>query len=386
MLKKYQILALALSILLLLLIACASKSPVQQIPPSEPGRAMPTAGAKPDWQTAWEKTLAEAQKEGKVTIMTNSGDTVRASLSRGLKEKYGITTEWVVSGRGAELVAKVTNERKAGIYLIDIFLSGSSTMVTQLKPYGYLDQIPPMFILPEVKDTSLWYANQHFVDKGKYIFPFLAYVFPPIFINSDIFRAEDLKSYRDLLKPAAKGKIVLADPTTPSAALRWFTVVGEKIMGREFSRELARQDITILRDERLSVDWVAKGKYAIVIGVRPDPVTEFRNAGAPLKLVIPQEGTWLTGGPAVLSILNRQPHPNATKVFINWLLSKEGQLAYTKANGVQSGRLDIDTSFLDPQILRKPDVPYFMSENEEFLMKDPEHLELARQIFGHLLR
>lgn len=385
--KKSLILTLvALSLFLVIAISCVPGAAPQSLPRPESGGIAPVKEARPAWQVAWENTLDAAQKEGRVTIMSNSGDTVRESLSKGFKERFGITTEWVVSGRGAELVAKISNERKAGIYTVDIFLSGSSTMVTQLKPYGYLDQLPPSFILPEVTDTSLWYEGQHFVDKEKYIFPFLAYVFPPIFINTDIFKAEDLKSYKDLLKPLAKGKIILADPTTPSAALRWFTVVGGKIMGHDFSRELARQEITILRDERLCVDWVAKGKYAIVIGVRPDPVNEYRNAGAPLKLIIPEEGTWLTGGPAVLSAINKPPHPNATKVFINWLLSREGQTTYSKANGVQSARLDIDTSFLDPLIVRKPGAPYFNSENEEFLLKDPENLELARQIFGSLLK
>lgn len=385
--RKSYCLALALLALFLVTVAaCTREATNQQTSRPEPVSGTRPIETRPAWQVEWDKTLAEARKESRVTIMTNSGDTVRSSLSKGLKDRYGITTEWVVSGRGAELVAKLSNEKKAGIHLIDIFLSGSSTMVTQLKPYGYLDPLPPSFILPEVTDTSLWYAGQHFVDKEKYIFPFLQYVFPPIFINTTIFKAEDLKSYKDLLKPAAKGKVILADPTTPSAALRWFTVVGGKIMGHDFSRELARSEVTILRDERLSVDWVAKGKYAIVIGVRPDPVTEFLNAGAPLKLIIPEEGTWLTGGPAILSAVNKPPHPNATKVFINWLLSKEGQTVYSKANAVQSARLDIDTSFLDPLILRKPGAPYFVSENEEFLLKDPENLALAKQIFGHLLK
>jgi len=60
----------------------------------------------------------------------------------------------------------------------------------------------------------------------------------------------------------------------------------------------------------------------------------------------PKEGTYGTGGSGNLTIVKNPPHANAAKVFVNWLLGKEGQEVFTKAMGQATRRLDVDTKWL----------------------------------------
>ena len=63
-------------------------------------------------------------------------------------------------------------------------------------------------------------------------------------------------------------------------------------------------------------------------------------------LAVPKEGTHTSNGSGTITIVKNPPHPNATKVFVNWLLSKEGQETFGKAIGQATRRLDVDTKWL----------------------------------------
>lgn len=292
-------------------------------------------------------------------------------------------------GRGPELFQKLNSERRAGLYLADMWLNGGAVPLTELKPKGILDPIPPIFLLPEVTDSKLWWGNKiHFADKeGKYVLSALLYPNAPMFINTEAARPDEVRSYKNLLEPKWKGKIVMGNPTMPGVAGRWFAVVSTKLMDVEFMRQFAKQDPVIVNDERLGVEGVARGKYYIGLALLPDPVAEFQKMGAPIKWAMPVEGTDLLGGPGIISLINNAAHPNAVKVFINWFLSKEGQTIYSRANLLQSGRVDVPVDHISPEMLRSSGVSYFISENEDFIANTyPEYLKLAKEIFAAQLK
>lgn len=368
------------------LVGCARKELIPA--PSDISTATLPEAQKEVWEVEWQKILAEARKEGKVVILTTSGSEVRNALSKKFKEKYGLSAEWIQASRGGELAQRLFRERDAGLYSADAFIGGSTTMLIQLKPRFILDPLPPLLVLPEVTDSSLWYGGKiHFVDKEKaYMLPFVSIPWAPIFVNNKVFYPEEIKSYRDLLKPSLKGKIIMGDPTLPGAGLRFISITGEKYLGYDFHREFARQVDAIQRDERLVIDWVAQGRYPVGTGVRPDLVNDYLRAGAPLSLITLKEGEWLVGSGGVLGVINKAAHPYATKVFVNWLLSREGQLIYSSITDQQSAREDLPTDFLAPAGVRKPSVQYLHMEDEEFLLRESENAKKAQEIFSHLLR
>lgn len=383
--------ALLLGILLVgvMLFACAPKGvPVEKPLAPELQEQKPQITGKEAWEVEWEKTLNAAKNEGKVVTYTTAGSEVRIALAKAFKSKYGIDLEFV-TGKGVELSEKLFRERGAGLYLGDIYMAGPTTILFTLKPKGTVDPLLPVLILPEVTDTKVWYGEKlPFLDKEKsYVFGFRGSVFRPVTINTDLVKADEIKSYLDLLNPKWKGKIAMADPTIPGAAQSFFTAIGHYIMSYDFLRELAKQKPYIHRDERLVTEWVARGKYSILIGTKPDPIAEFERAGAPIMSIVPKEGSYIEPGAGTFSLINWAPHPNATKVFINWLLTKEGQTIYAELAGIESTREDVPKGHLEPKLLREPGKKYIYGD-EEFHAISEENVKTgrAKEIFEGLVR
>ena len=172
------------------------------------------------------------------------------------------------------------------------------------------------------------------------------------------------------------------DPTMTGAGGKLFSVTATQIMGMDFWRDLARQEPVFYRDHRLMVEGVARGKYYIGLAAKPDEVALFKDAGAPLTHRTPVEGIGLTTGSGGLALPAKAPHPNASRIFINWLLSKDGAKVFSEAFDAQSARMDVPTDFLSADKIRQPGVKYFYAESEEFLKLEPDLAKEARQIFG----
>ena len=119
------------------------------------------------------------------------------------------------------------------------------------------------------------------------------------------------------------------------------------IKGEEYLKKLAGQKLALSRDQRVLAEILAKGKVALVAGLTYYSLSPFLKAGLPVKpLPTPREGLYASGGSGHLTIMKNPPHPNGTKVFVNWLLSKEGQEIFSKAIGQGTRRLDVDTKWL----------------------------------------
>lgn len=380
--RKIGISALVLlTIIILISISCGPKT----TSPAAPVQLVPNAPVLETWQVKWEKVISQARKEGSVVIFgTVSGETTTV-LGEAFKAKYGIGAEFL-GGRGAEVAQKILTERKAGIYSVDVYLGGTTSAVTMLKPAKVFDPLEPALILPEVSDPKMWVFGLDFVDKDRTIMPYLAYVVPPMAINTNLVKPEDLKSYRDLLQPKWKGKMVMQDPTSPGSAIVWFGVVSEFIMGVDYMRELAKQEPIIVRDRRLQVEWLAQGKYPIAIAPQSDILGNFQREVASIKKHTTQEGTFRSAGSGFVALMNQAPHPNASELFINWLLGREAQILYSKSNLLPSARLDVPRELSDPDNLIQPGVKYYEVDKEEFVRFDTKRWEIAREIFGNLIR
>jgi len=151
--------------------------------------------------------------------------------------------------------------------------------------------------------------------------------------------------------------------------------------------KLAAAEPIIIRDQRLQLDWLSHGKVSILIAPKTDVYFEFKRNGAPVQAVTPAEGVWLSAGSCGISLFNRPAHPNAAKLFINWLLSKDGQTAYSKTYGGQSAREDVPTDHLHPLVVRDPAKEYFSKETEDYLLlKSPELLKKSTEAFKDVLK
>jgi iron(III) transport system substrate-binding protein len=294
----------------------------------------------------WEKTVDAAKKEGKVVAAIPASAELRKAIGETFPKRFpGIELE-LTNARGPSNASKIAAEHAAGVRYFDLLISGTATPFNLLYA-NILDPVEPLLILPEVKDPKRWFGGHMWLDNAKrFIYAFQVYQSENTWHNPTLMKTEDVRSYDDLLHPKWKGKIGLLDPRSPGAGTAtWAFFL--KIKGEEYLRKLAAQEMFLSRDQRQLADSLAKGKIALTIGLTYYTFLPFIKAGLPVKtLPDMKEGTYTSCGSSALSVVRGSPHPNATKVFINWLLGKEGQEIYGKAMGQATRRLDVDTKWL----------------------------------------
>ncbi len=154
---------------------------------------------------------------------------------------------------------------------------------------------------------------------------------------------------------------------------------------KEFLRQFAQTDPAILRDTRLQVEWVARGKYPLAVAPRMENTDEFVRKGAPIAWVKVAEGGLISAGSSSLGIINRPAHPNAVKVFLNWLLTREGQTVLAKAYGYPSARIDVPTDGIDTSGLPSPGEKFYLDDEETILAKS-NMLAVGKEIFGNMVK
>ncbi len=373
-------------VLPLLLYALACSPAVTATPTVNPGEKARIETVKISPAPEWDKLVADARNEGTVVIATSNGPIFNSALAESFQKKYGVHLEFIF-GKSEELVPKVQAERRAGIYSTDTFIIGSSSIVPFLGPDGALEPLDTVLMLPEVLDKKAWWGGDLlWIGPKHFQVMFLAMPGQSLWANRDVVKPGTIKNHYDLLDPLWKGKISLRDPTTAGSGNAFFTFVAETFPnGLDYLRKLGKQEPAITRDPRIQTEWVARGKYPVAIGCKIDIVKEFIQAGAPIVAVPTPEGTYLTGSGGGVAVLNKAPHPKAAALFVNWLLSKEGQLVASRAYGGQSAREDIATDFFESYEVRQPGAKYENQVQQDESIGS-NYRKLAGEMYASLLK
>lgn len=360
--------------------------------PGAPGAATPSlvtapAPSKPGWQEDWEKSLRIARSEGRVVVYSSgTNPAMRDALTRVYKDKFNLDLEFLVAN-APEISARLSKEHAAGLYIADVIIGGPDSILTVDKPMGFVEPIGDILVLPEVLDPKVWWNNRlNYMDKERYALAMMLGPWTIVLINSDMVRAEELLSWNSLLEPRWKSKMIMFDPTGPGGGSEFFMSVAGLVTGVDYMRELARkQDLFVTRDRRLQVEWVARGKYPIALGASTTTAVTFFEAGAPIAWWFPKEKPILSPIGQCLALPIKSPHPNARKVFVNSLLTKEIQTIASKAMNYQSARNDVPTDHLAPYQVRKEGVEYLI-RTEELILRGAEFRKLSGEIFGPYIK
>jgi iron(III) transport system substrate-binding protein len=330
------------------------------------------AESKPAWQIEWEKTIAAAKKEGQVAIYISGYEEVLPEFQK----EYPEIKVVAVTGRGSQIGQRVIAERRGEKFLADVVNAGGVTTYQQLHVAKVFDPIKPALLLPEVTDTSKWYEGKHhYTDpEAQYIFSYVgSATYGSVSYNTKLVDPKEFKSYWDLLNFKWKGKIISRDIRVPgpgSGNARLFYHLPD--VGPSFIRKLyGEMDVTLFRDYRQGSDWLAVGKAAICFFCEVDVS---KQQGLPVDMFGPgvfKEGGGLVQQFGTLGLVNRAPHPNAAKVFINWLLSRKGQIALQKKmmnteNPADSLRIDIPKDDVPIQYRRIEGIKYLDTSKPEW--------------------
>ncbi len=366
------------------LVACAPPAQPTAPEPKTTGAASPAA-VKAGWEAKWDSTLAAAKKEGTVVVYTLLPPEARIAAGQAFKDKYGITVEFSAFSRGPELLAKVQAEKRAGLNLVDIFSAGPPTLIATMKPEGVLGSMEPYLILPEVTNPKNWRGDRvPFMDNDKTALGMVASLQRNIMYNTELIKQGELTGYEDLLKPQYKGKITINDPSVAGVGNAFFSHLAQNVWDVERTSQYIRQlikdqEAVIQRDNRLHIETVARGKYAIGLAPIIEIAAEFLQAGAPLGFVVNKEGVFVSPATGAISVSVNPAHPNATTIFINWLLSIEGQTVFSKNHGNPSLRVDVPTDSFFPIFLPQPGEKIYLDAEDSIIFRG-KMLDVAKKV------
>jgi iron(III) transport system substrate-binding protein len=340
--------------------------------------------AQPD---DWEKVLARARQDGRVTLGTNLGvPEFRQGITTAFSRRFGFTVELRVL-EGAELIAVAGRECAAGRASMDVLLGGMSELITLL-PKGCLTPLKPRLLLPEVLEPKNWRTGflKYNDPEGQYLLQTAEFAsFGRLLLNTEQVKLQEIRSTADLLKPRFKGKIAGFDPRISGAgqatAAYLLTVFGE-----DYIRKLyLGQAMTYSTNHRQLSEWVARGTYLMALGVQERGFEPFLKEGLPIKVLnrLDDAPGYLLGGSSVLKLVKDAPHPDGATVLLNWLASKEGQEIYSQTVDQPSRRVDVQMDNIPAYLYPKPGIKYLDTYSNDFYTKKrPAVMKVLTSLLG----
>jgi iron(III) transport system substrate-binding protein len=338
--------------------------------------------APDNWKQDWEKTIAAAKKEGELVISGPSGRNWREFLMTFQDAFPGIAMK-VTPLAGRDFWPRLIKEREIGQYLWDLRVGGSDNNTHVLRRKGYFQPIRDQLVLPEVLDENAWYGGVDglFNDTDKrFLLTFALYrqgiaTFNKKFIKGPL----DVK---DVVKPEYIGKISMADPRGGSSLSTMAVLL--KFLGEDFVKKLiVDQQPVITKDRRQQLQWLLSGRYPIAFGLPTSTTVEYAERGGSLEDLDQVEGVlaW-SQGVGGASFLTHAPHPNAAKVFLNWILTQDVQEHLMKKVRLNSRRKSV--THYDPENAIDPaKLPQAVgSQSEEITEYQNRAAKLLRQIMA----
>ena len=256
-------------------------------------------------------TVEEAKKEGSVVLYGTMTQADMSKLHEAFEKNYPFVKVKSFRGNNERVLNRVVTEGRAGSYFVDVInLDGINGFV--LKELGYLQ--------PYKSEETEVFAEQ-FRDPQGFLPCCLHVITNVIGYNTKLVLQKDApKSYVDLLEPKWKGKLGMdADEG------EWFTAL-ISIWGKEktvnYFREIMKQQPSLRRGHTLLAQLNAAGEFPVAVnlfGYRP---LEMQSQGAPIEIV---NADPVIARPWGVFLAKRAPHPKAAKLYIDYVLSAEGQ-------------------------------------------------------------
>jgi iron(III) transport system substrate-binding protein len=271
-------------------------------------------------------TLVEAaRKEGKVVFYTAIELGVAEKLAGSFEKKYpGVTVQ--VERTGSERVfQRIAQERGSNIHNVDVINSSDAAHFIVWKRQRMLAGHVPA-------DFAANFSGRYADADGTY-FPFRV-TLSPIVYNTRLVKPEEApKSFADLLDPKWTGKIVKAHPGY-SGTIMTSTFQTVAALGWDYLAKLAKQRVMQVQSATEPPKKVAQGERPIMMDGSEYVAIGLKDKGAPLAFVYPTEGTPLVVSPS--AVYAEAPHPNAARLFQDFLFSTEAQQLLVEVGGLRS--------------------------------------------------
>jgi iron(III) transport system substrate-binding protein len=224
-----------------------------------------------------------------------------------------------------------------------------------------------------------------FADNAEqYVLVFSNLLKAPFIYNTSLAAAGDFKSWNDLLDPRWKGQMIMHDPRQAGSGLATGTFLYVK-MGRPYLESLNAQGVVYSRVPDQIIEGVARGRYAIGIAHHEGQTIQAKSKGLPvdvLPAIAMAEQNYVTPGFGAVAIMNKAPHPNATRVFLHYLLSRDAQTAYDRAAFYTSRRRDVPRDHVPDTMVPREGESYHREYREEWVRQKDQMTTFFQTLLG----
>ena len=385
---------LAVVMVSMLLVACGTSEPTPTAPPTAPQDGGEPAQAT-GFEAEWAALIEAARAEGRLIVSGSGGVGDIVPVYRIWGEKFGITVT-VARGSGRENADRLLAEQGVGRYDVDIVHAGADTLSSRLVPNEAVIRIKEILFHPEVIDLSLWFGGKLWFrdSEDAYMLVHSASVdsdssLDGTWFNTDLVSIEEVESWtseRDVLERYG-GSIIDDDPRDLGGTGGVVRDLLRPDRGVDYWIFEYSQDVFYTSDARYMTDSLARGAFKIALGgtggIVGRELQEIRNLGAAVQnyetlrlergwpLYEPDAGLEPAGSGGSFSVAKNARHPNATKLWVNWLLSREGMTTVHETLGESEVAAGLDVhnrislrddgipwGLTDPRLRREPGVVY----------------------------
>ena len=287
--------------------------------------AMPAHAAAPPAEAITPALIAAAAKEGQITWYTSADLQLAEKVGKAFEQKFPGIRARVERAGGERIFSRVAQEYAAGLHVPDAVSTGDAAQFIAWKRQGLLAAYVPedvaKHIQAEHRDPDGFYAT---VRSSLCVMAYNTQLAEP---------RESPKSFADLLDPKWKGKIVKAHPSY-SGTIMTSTYQMVRELGWGFFEKLAQQKLLQIQSATDTPKKVVLGERPVMADGNESNVLLLKEAGQPIEVIYAAEGTPSIVQPS--AIFKRAPHPNAARLFQNYLFSVEGQGIFVNLGGLRS--------------------------------------------------
>jgi iron(III) transport system substrate-binding protein len=273
--------------------------------------------------------LAAAEKEGKVVWYT----AVDVKVAEAIKKifvadhpKIGVDVERSGSER---VFQRINQEYQASIKNVDVVNSSDASHFLFWKQQKWLASHTP----PDVQR----FPAQHRDPEG-YFATWRASLSVMGYNTNLVKEGEAPKGYADLLDPKWKGKLAKSHPSYSGTSLTG-TFALSKALGWDYFEKLSKQGVQQLQSTTATPKSIASGERAVMVDGNEYNMFIEIDAKSPVKIIYAQEGTPFVTSPT--AIFAGAPHPNAARVFQNFLYTAKAQQLLVNEGGARSVHPDV---------------------------------------------
>ena len=256
------------------------------------------------------KLIEGAKKENRLVHWTTMTLSQSKQVVDAFQKKYPFIEMDLFRTGGDAMLNKIFSEDRAGKHLWDVILTRGDMFLPLMKR-----NLLASYRSPETKKIPADLFDKNGYWTGYYVNPYtLGY-------NTKWVKKDEVpKTYEELLNPKWKGQKISVDNTSYNLLAGLITAWG-KDKAIAYFRKLAAQEPSVMRGDTNRVQLAAAGEFPLIISFAPI-IQRATSEGAPIDW-IPLEPVSVQVNPLLLGA--KSAHPNAAKLFIDFVLSEEGQ-------------------------------------------------------------